>query len=169
MRKGNVKDERIVLQRRKVASDAFGILFYILLASVIVQQFIFHAPFSHYAVEAILLLAASIYVVTGNILVGNDFFPDDRGWKMVVMNSVFCGVVLAASVTALNTMNHGLEKMGGIPCIALIATITFACSALASFAVFGLLYLLNRKRQKQIDDRCNDADDREGTSGSGQR
>ena len=45
MRKAYIQDERIVLQRRKVGSDAFGILFYGLLASVLVQQFILLAPF----------------------------------------------------------------------------------------------------------------------------
>jgi len=159
MKKGNIQDERMVLQRRKVASGAFGILFYALLASVIVQQFVLHAPFSQYAVEAILLLAASIYVVTGNVLVGNDIFPDSNGWKIVVINSLFCGMALAASVTVLNTINHGLEKMGGASCIALVASITFACSTLASFFVFGLIYLLNRKRQKRIDEKYNDPDD----------
>ena len=55
MRKAYIQDERIVLQRRKVGSDAFGILFYGLLASVLAQQFIL-CTFSQYAAELILLL-----------------------------------------------------------------------------------------------------------------
>jgi len=110
MRKAYIQDERIVLQRRKVGSDAFGILFYGLLASVLVQQFILLAPFSQYAAELILLLAASIYVAIGNIVVGNNLFYDsNNGQKTVVINSVVTGIVVAMIVTAFNSINYGLE------------------------------------------------------------
>lgn len=41
----------------------------------------------------------------------------------------------------------------------LIAMITFSCAAIASFIGTGFLYLINEKRQKQIEAQYSDIDD----------
>ena len=76
-----------------------------------------------------------------------------------MINSVVTGIVVAVIVTAFNSINYGLEKMGDAAFIAVIAAITFACGALVSFVAFEFLYLINKKRQKQIDDKYNNSDD----------
>ncbi len=154
MKKNYIDDERIISQRRKVGSDAYGIIFFGLLISVLVQQFVFKAPFSQYAAELILFLIGSVYVLVGNILAGNSIFGEGvRGQRMVVLNSLVTGFTVAAIATVLNTMNYGLEKMGGTNQIAIVALITFTCGALPAFIGFELLYLINKKRQKQMDEK----------------
>jgi hypothetical protein len=160
MKKDNIQDERIVSQKRKIGSDAFGIVFYGLLISILIQQYMFDAPFSQYAAEFILFMAAAIYVVCRNIIVGNNLFNNSfKGQKMVVINSVVCGLTISIITTTFNTMNLGLEKMGGIPLIAITSLITFFCGAITSFIGFEVLYILNKKRQQQIDDKYNDSDE----------
>lgn len=51
MKKSKMNDERVVSQRRKIQSDAYQILVYCLLISVLIQQFIMNAPFEQFAVE----------------------------------------------------------------------------------------------------------------------
>ncbi|WP_019230076.1 DUF6773 family protein [Sedimentibacter sp. B4] len=160
MKKDNIQDERIVSQKRKIGSDAFGIVFYGLLISILIQQYMFDAPFSQYAAEFILFMVSAIYVVGRNIIVGNNLFSNSfKGQKMVVINSVVCGLTIAVITTTFNTMNYGYEKMGGASLIAITAFITFFCGALTSFIGFEILYILNKKRQKQIDDMYNDSDE----------
>ncbi len=160
MKKNNIQDERIVSQKRKIGSDAFGIVFYGLLISILIQQYMFDAPFSQYAAEFILFMVAAIYVVGRNIIVGNNLFNNSfKGQKIVVINSVVCGLTIAVITTTFNTINLGLEKMGGATFIAITSLITFFCGALTSFIGFEILYIINKKRQKQIDDKYNDPDE----------
>lgn len=72
LRKKLIEDERIAAQRRKIQSDACGILLIVLLVSTLVQQYVFDAPFSQYAVEFVCFVGASIYIVIRNIISGND-------------------------------------------------------------------------------------------------
>lgn len=160
MKKVNIQDERIVFQKRKIGSDAFGIIYFGLIISILLQQFMFGAPFSQYAAEFVLFMVAAVYIVVRNIIVGNNLFGDSSNeQKMVIINSLVCGVTIAAITTTLNSVNFGLGKMGGLTGIALTAFITFASGALASFIGFEFLYIINKKRQKQIDDKYNDADE----------
>lgn len=160
MKKVNIQDERIVFQNRKIGSDTFGIIYFGLIISILLQQFMFDAPFSQYAAEFVLFMVAAVYIVVRNIIVGNNLFGDSSNRKkMVIINSLVCGVTIAAITTTLNSVNFGLGKMGGSTGIALIAFITFASGALISFIGFEFLYIINKKRQKQIDDRYNDEDE----------
>jgi len=160
MKKVKIQDERIVSQKRKIGSDAFGIIYFGLIISILLQQFMFDAPFSQYAAEFVLFMVAAVYIIVRNIIVGNSLFGDSsNGQKIVIINSLVCGVTIAAITTTLNSVNFGLEKMGGSTGIALTAFITFASGALVSFICFEFLYIINKKRQKQIDDRYNDEDE----------
>lgn len=160
MKKGNIQDERIVSQKRRIASDAFGIIYFGLIISILLQQFMFDAPFSQYAAEFILFMAVAVYIVVRNIIVGNNLFGGSfKGQKIVVINSIVCGLTITAITTTLNAINIGLEKMGGATGITITALITFSCGALVSFICFEFLYIINKKRQKQIDDKYNDTDE----------
>ena len=153
MKNFKIRDERIVTQKRKIGSDAFGIVYFGLIASILLQQFMFDAPFSQYAAEFIFVMIAAIYVVSRNIIAGNNLFTETfKGQKIVVLNSIVCGVTIAVITTALNTTNLGLEQMGGATGIAMATLITFACGAIVAFIGFELLYIINKKRQDQMED-----------------
>lgn len=76
MKREKIQDERIIFQKQKIGSDAFGIVFFGLLISVLLQQFVFEATFSQYAAEFILFVVAAIYIIVRNIMVGIDLFGD---------------------------------------------------------------------------------------------
>lgn len=157
MKKEKIQDERVISQKRKIGSDAFGIVFFGLLVSILFQQLMFNAPFSQYAAEFILFVVASIYIIVRNIMVGIDLFGDSAiGQKTVILNCIVTGITIAVITTTLNTINFGLEKMGGVSGLALTAIITFVSGALITFMGFELLYLINKKRQKQLDDKFRD-------------
>ncbi|GAA0751406.1 MULTISPECIES: DUF6773 family protein [Clostridium] len=151
MRNQKIQDERILMQKRKIGSDAFQITFYGLLLSVLVQQYMFNAPFSQYAVEIILFIAISIYIIIRNIMVGNDLFESSKhSQKIVVINSLVSGLVIAIINTTLNYIKLGdLFKTNSLNTI-LISAMTFLCATIISFIGFEILYLINKRKQKQI-------------------
>ncbi|MPM32806.1 hypothetical protein SDC9_79372 [bioreactor metagenome] len=139
------------MQKRKIGSDAFQITFYGLLLSVLVQQYMFNAPFSQYAVEIILFIAISIYIIIRNIMVGNDLFESSKhSQKIVVINSLVSGLVIAIINTTLNYIKLGdLFKTNSLNTI-LNSAMTFLCATIISFIGFEILYLINKRKQKQI-------------------
>lgn len=161
MRKNNrIQDERVVGQRRKIASDAFWIVFYGLIISVFIQQYVFDATFSQYAVEVIIFIIAGLYMVVRNILVGNDLFDNKAsGQKLVVINSLVSGIIVGALTGTLNTFRYGYEQMGGIYSIALASLISFVSVSLFTFAIFELFYIMNKKRQNKLDEKYGDKDE----------
>ena len=160
MKKINIQDERIISQKRKIGSDAFSIIYFGLIISIILQQLMFDAPFYQYAAEFILVMVAAIYIVVRNIIEGNDLFNNSFiGQKLVVINTIVCALTITAITITLRTINYGLAKMGGLTDIAITSLITFSSGALISFIAFELLYIINKKRQNQIDDKYNDSDE----------
>lgn len=159
MKREKIQDERIIFQKQKIGSDAFGIVFFGLLISVLLQQIVFEAPLSQYAAEFILFTVAAIYVVLRNIVAGIDIFAKVQRDAELSLNSIVTGITITALTTTLNTFNYGLEKMGGISGIALVAIVTFVSATLLVYIAFKFLYMINKKRQEQLDDKYNDEDE----------
>lgn len=61
MKNGKMEDERILLETRKIQSQAYIGIVYILIISIIVQQFLLKAPFAQYAVEFYILIGCGMY------------------------------------------------------------------------------------------------------------
>lgn len=140
-------------QKRKIGSETFQILFLGLLASILIQQYIFKTPLSQYAAEFVLLFLGSLYILIRNFMVGNDIFNSAKsGQKLIVISSLVCGGVVAVVSAVLN--DH-LFKLGILSAL-LAIFITFLCATVSSFAVLKLFYLVNKKRQKSIETHLND-------------
>lgn len=150
MKKQKITDERVLAQKRKIGSEAFQILCLGLLASILIQQYIFEAPLSQYAVEFVLLFLGSLYVLIRNFIEGNDIV--NSGQKQIVIGSLVCGVVVAVLSAVLN---EHLFKLGILSAL-LAIFITFLCATASSFAVLKLFYLATKKRQKNIETQLND-------------
>ena len=160
MKKIEDQDERVVAQKRKIGSDGFTILLFGLLLSVLIQQYVFDAPFSQYAVEIIFYIIASIYLIVRNMMVGNSLFKDNkRGQKIVVINSLICGLIIAVISTTSNYIKYGALRMGNVWNVILIASITFVSGAITCFIAMEILFLANNKRQKQIEEQYEDLDE----------
>jgi hypothetical protein len=160
MRNQKNQDERVLAQKRKIQSDAFVILFLGLLMSVLIQQFIFNAPVSQYIVEFIFFIFSSIYLLIRNIVDGNDIFSSNRSvQKIILMNSLVCGLTITIINTTLNYIKLGNLFITDFTNTLLISLITFICSTIIAFLAFKLLYIANMKRKKQIETKFNDEDE----------
>ncbi len=153
-------DERVLAQKRKIQSDAFVILFFGLLLSVLIQQFILNAPISQYIVEFIFFISSSIYLLIRNILDGNDIFSSSKSiQKLIIINSLVCGLTITIITTALNYIKLGNSFKTDFTNTLFISLITFLCCTAIAFLAFKLLYIANMKRKQQIENKFKEEDE----------
>jgi hypothetical protein len=152
MKNQNLHDERVVAQRRKITSEAYGILMFVLLSSIVIQQFLLNAPFEQYAVEFISFFGISIYIIIRYMTLGLDLYGEGKRSKAIpFVNSIVTGLVVAAITGFLNYKQYSeqYEEDGIIYFIAVLA-ITFISAAVSAFVVLSFLDHLNKRKQAKI-------------------
>jgi hypothetical protein len=142
MKNNKIEDERIITLRRKVQSEAYQILMYCLLISIVVQQFFLNAPFSQFAVEFISLIGMVILTTIRQLKVGIDIWGSkEKTNKKLIANiliSAFISVILLAFLSGENNLKNLI--------------LFFACFSMISFLLNAVLRFINHKKQKDISD-----------------
>ncbi|WP_405176471.1 DUF6773 family protein [Paenibacillus sp. FSL H8-0261] len=148
MKKSKMNDERIVSQRRTIQSDAYQILVYCLLISVLIQQFIMNAPFEQFAVEFFCLIGSGIYITIRHLSVGVDIWDSQRNTnKKLLINSIISGGICVSLLIVL----AGERNVWSIILI-------FVSFIIVYFLTHLVLRNINKKRQQQIDDELSSDD-----------
>ena len=144
-----IQDERILQQRRFIQSRGYAYLVLILAVSVLVQQFVLHAPFAQYAVEFFLLIGCGFYNLVSSYARGIDIVnPTGRHWLRRLADCLE-GAAIGAAVLFVFAGERDLEKL--LYYIVFFAVFTFGVQQ-------GLL-LLNRKKQEKINRELDQDED----------
>ncbi len=147
-----IKDERVTLLKRKIQSDGFGIVWLILLISVLVQQYL-QAPVSQYVVEMVIWLAMSVYILIFNFLKGNDLYPSNnkKSNTLIIIQSLLVGLTIAIINTVQNYFQYsGVVEDTIVKHTVMVAVISFVSATVGTFAVLKVLSYFNRKKQEKI-------------------
>ena len=162
MKKQNIQDERLTAQRRKISSEAYGILMIALMAAILVQQFLLNAPFEQYAAESICFLGISIYTIVRYLMLGIDIYGEERQAKRSsLVNSVVTGIVVTIINGVLNYTKYAEQyKEDGIGFLVTVLAITFISASVCSFILMSLLSYLSKKKQAEIQKQL-DEDERD--------
>lgn len=148
MKNNQIQDERILTERRKIQSRGYAYIVYILLISVVVQQFFMNAPFAQYSVEFFILIGCGIYNIISNYMKGVDIWnPRGDGKKQILLSTLISGV---ASVI-LYAILSGQYEFDGL-------AFYFVFFVIFCFSVRLIMIALNRKKQELIDKQINDDD-----------
>lgn len=162
MKKQDLQDERVVAQRRKINSEAYGILMIALLCSMLVQQFLLNAPFEQYAVEFICFFGISLYMIIRYMTLGLNIYGEGKRAKYITfMNSIVTGIVVTAINGVLNYTQYSEQyKEDGIGYFIAVLAFTFISAIILVFVVLSCLNYLNKKKQakiqKQLDEKEQD-------------
>ncbi|MEK3747236.1 DUF6773 family protein [Paenibacillus sp. FSL E2-8871] len=141
MKNSKMNDERIVSQRRKIQSDAYHILVYCLLISILIQQFIMNAPFAQFAVEVFCLIGIGIYITIRHLSDGVDIWDSKSHTnKRLLLNSIISGGICVSLLIVL----AGERNVWSIILI-------FVSFIIVYFLTHLVLRNINKKRQQQID------------------
>jgi hypothetical protein len=68
-----IEDERIINEKRRINSNAFGICFLALWCILLYRQFGLRQPISEYIDVFLLTIGLSIYITVNNVFNGNGF------------------------------------------------------------------------------------------------
>lgn len=160
MKNQTLKDERVINGKRKIQSHGFQIVWLVLLITVLIQQYLYKAPFTQYAVEFLIVIGMSIYVVIANIIIGNDIFNSKkRGQVIIVINSLVTGITVSVISTIINYINYSDKIQHSTPIhLALVSGITFLSTTALAFIVLEIFYFINNKKQEAIDKKLNEDD-----------
>ena len=159
MNKQMIKDERVISAKRKIQSDGFSIVWFLLLISVLVQQYVFKAPFSQYVVEMVIWLTMSVYILILNIAKGNDIYltNNKKSSLLIIIQSVFTGAAVAIIITIQNYFKYS-EKVHDtiIKNTIAVAAVSFISATLGVFVILKILSYFNSKKQQRINSKLDD-------------
>lgn len=148
MKNDYIQDERILSERRKIQSRAYGWIITILLVSVIVQQFVLVAPFSQYAVEFFLLIGCGLYNVVANYIKGIDIWnPRGDSKKQILFSALVTG---GFSVTLFAILSSYFQIKN--------LAIFFVVFVVLFFLTRLIMVGITKKKQDRIDKEINDDD-----------
>jgi len=153
MKKQNTLDERVITQRRKVNSEAFGILMIALVASMLIQQFLLKAPFVQYVAELICFIGMALYMIIRYIMLGINIYDDEKQTKSSpLINSLVSGVVVTLVTGVLNYLENAERyKIDGIGYFIAMLAITLISSSVFTYIILSCANFFNNKKQAQIE------------------
>ena len=146
MKNNKIQDERILLVRRKIQSEAYGWLVWVLMISIIVQQFFMKAPFKQYVVEFFALIGCGLYIAVRHFKEGIDIWsPKGDGKKKLLINTIVSGVasvILFAFLSGTNDINY--------------LTSYFVSFVIFFFLVRSAVIAINKKKQQTIENKLSE-------------
>lgn len=157
MKKTTVQDERVVVQRRKINSEAYGLLLVALIASIFVQQFLLDAPFKQYGVEVICLVGISVYTAMRYMMLGLSI----QAKALPVINSLAVGLIVTAINGVMNYTKYAEQYQNNIGYFIATLAITFFSATILVFAVLSLSGFLNKRNQARIQKKLDDEENAE--------
>ena len=146
MKNNKIQDERILLARRKIQSDAYGWLVWVLMISIIVQQFFMKAPFAQYAVEFFVLIGCGLYIAVRHFKEGIDIWnPKGDGKKKLLLNTIVSGVT-SVILFALLSGIYDIKNL----------TSYFVSFDIFFFVFRSAVIAINKKKQQTIENKLNE-------------
>jgi hypothetical protein len=152
MKRQNMQDERVSAQQRKINSEAYSILMIVLLASMLVQQFLLDAPFEQYAAEFICFFGVSIYTIVRYMTLGLNIYGEGKRAKSIpLVNSIVTGITVTVINGVLNYTRYAEHyKEDGIGFFIATLAVTFISATVSVFILLSCLSYLNKKKQAKI-------------------
>lgn len=148
MKNNKVQDERILFERRKIQSEAYGWLVVGLMISIIVQQFFMNAPFAQYAVEFFALIGCGLFISIRHFKKGIDIWnPNGDSKKKLLLNTVMSGIA-SVILFALLSGKYDIQNL----------VLYFVSFVLFFFVFRSVMITINKKKQQVIDNRLNEDD-----------
>lgn len=151
--KKKILDEREKLESYKTGYYAFWFMFWALAGGSLFQSVWLNAPFSQYACELFILIAAGAGTVIADVRRGNYDNFSEPGWRSYLAYSLIFAILFTVVVMIGNWHQGWLRQMKDV-CIAGVANFVFLFMLIyVSLALMGwLVKRRRRKLEKEFDD-----------------
>lgn len=153
MKNKKIKDERIVQLTNKIFGEAFLVVVFGLIVSVMVKAYLFNLPVTEYASELIIVALSILYVAVRSMIKGNTLIDASKRGKLL---SVILILLLSIGVTVLNGIKNYAsykELYTGIfdTHFLMVLLVSFISSTIFISLAFFLIYVLHKKGQQKIE------------------
>ncbi|WP_446897016.1 DUF6773 family protein [Clostridium sp. LBM24168] len=146
----NFKDERIIAEQHKIASDAFQMVSVFLLISVLYKQFILDEPFTSYMTEFIAFFGGSFYILIRNVIKGNGIFDSKKhGNRIYLLNSLISSSAVTIIASVSNYMKYIQNRQNIVMFFIEIVIIFLSSFAITFFCMWGVGWI-SKKRENKI-------------------
>ncbi len=160
MKKSNLKDERVIAQQHKIASDAYQLVSIFLLISILFKQLILDEPFSSYMTEFVAFFGSLVYVLIRTIIKGNYLINlKENRIKLYLLNSTITSSAVIITVGTVNYFKYP-ENQGNLYLFAVGIIIMFVSAFIGSLLTFMGLEWISNKRAEKIIEQYNDPEDK---------
>ncbi|XMB86814.1 DUF6773 family protein [Mycoplasmatota bacterium WC44] len=92
------KDERVVLEQRKIAREAFQLVSMFLLVSILYKHLVLDYEFNAYMVEYFALCGSVLYIIFRKIYIGMDINNEKSRLKTYLINSLFLSILYTIGI-----------------------------------------------------------------------
>lgn len=153
MKNKKIKDERIVQLTNKIFGEAFLVVVFGLIVSVMVKAYLFNLPVTEYASELIIVALSILYVAVRSMIKGNTLIDASKRGKLL---SVILILLLSIGVTVLNGIkNYASYKELYTEIFdmhfLMVLLVSFISSTIFISLAFFLIYVLHKKGQQKIE------------------
>lgn len=146
-----IQDERILSERRRIQSRAYGYIIYALVFSIVIKMVVMDAGFELYATELLILIGSGLYIIVANYFKGINIWsinPND-GTNRWINN-----LIIATLISII--LSDNFIKHIGIKQSKLLA-ITYSVAWILVFSIVSVVMnYLNKKKQEKIDKQMDD-------------
>lgn len=157
MKKQIIQDERVIIQKQKILSEAYVILMVVLIISIFIQQNLLNAPFEQYAVECICFIGISIYILIRNLMLGIDMFGEKKKAIIIALrSSIIAGIAVTVVTGILNYIKYAEKYEGKLVFFAISLLIIFISAVICTFAVFALIGFINNRKLNQLQKKLDE-------------
>lgn len=153
MKRNVIHDEREINQKRKITNEAFSLVMFFLIASILIQQYVFKAAPVEYLTEMVCFFGASAYILIRNLSKGTNLTPNITN-KLLITNSLISGVVIT-SVMAFQMVKDSMLLKEKLFTLILV----FIISSVGYFLSWSILRNLNQRKIKKIEAELDEDDD----------
>ncbi len=156
----NIKDERVIQLNNKIQSEAYLLVLFLATASVIVKSYVLNFAFSQYVVELGIILISTLYISVRGMMLGNSFVSTTKTGKRLTVFAIVVLSLIIGGITGVKNYTLYGDKYTGIFDGYFIATILITSLSAVIFIslIIAVLYWLNNKGQKRMENKLNEED-----------
>ncbi len=153
-------DERVQLQQLKYESEAWNIVIWLLLASLIVKTYVYNVP-SNQTLPEIVILMFCLFYPTLRLMFAGEYNPDTKE-KRSTKAGVALGILgyslgMAAFVGVLNYSREGYRYQGlGDWHFWMVPIVTFIGVAIFAAIGYGIVEIAARESYRRIQKRLGE-------------
>lgn len=149
MKNKDFNDERLLIEKRKIQSNAFKILFYILIIIIFVKKFLFNLPDYSYLAELIAIIFSSFYITIKSI---NSGIYTTKFNNMDMKKTILRTFISCIITVTLYSYISGTDDIYNI----LVFAVFFL---IFNFSTYLIMYKISKNKQKKIDDELDRQED----------